>query len=355
MKPKAFVLMPFAPEFNEIYNLFIAEALTCVGFEVFRADDIKSNQNIIQDIVSSILSADIIIADLTGANPNVYYELGLAHAARKHVILITQNIDDLPFDLRPYRVIPYDTHFATIKKAREELITLSKGAIDGSIPFGSPVTDFAPKNDETGIIPQKFQINLSGKEEDGELGFLDHMVNIEDGFNEMTKTITEIGEKTNELTENTNKFTKAIGIASKNPRQGSAKHIQKLARTFASQIKKYTTLVGNANKRYMQALNNIGDSLECIVKNQDVYGEEKYEQLSTFLNALAVIEKGATQGRDGFLSMAETMEKSPKIEKRLNQSLIVAAKEIRLFVDNVDQTIAMVSRARGIGNRFLPA
>jgi hypothetical protein len=55
-KPKAFILMPFANEFTEIYNLFIASTLDDIGYEVFRADDILSQQNILQDIVSSIIN-----------------------------------------------------------------------------------------------------------------------------------------------------------------------------------------------------------------------------------------------------------------------------------------------------------
>ena len=72
-----------------------------------RADDIFAPGPIINDILRSIQESDYIIADLTEQNPNVYYELGLAHASGKPVILITQNIDSLPFDLRHQRIIEY--------------------------------------------------------------------------------------------------------------------------------------------------------------------------------------------------------------------------------------------------------
>ena len=98
-KPTAFVLMPFAPEFDDIYRLFLHPTLTECGFDVKRADDITSQQNILRDVINGIVDRDLIIADLTGANPNVFYELGVAHALGKPVILITQNIDKLPFDL----------------------------------------------------------------------------------------------------------------------------------------------------------------------------------------------------------------------------------------------------------------
>ena len=94
----------------------------------------------------------------------------------KPVILLTQAIEDLPFDLRSYRVVSYDTHFAAIKSARSELISLAKGAVDGSVPFGNPVTDFigsanAPlsdiaslkKNEATGMKLFSFQVSVYGR------------------------------------------------------------------------------------------------------------------------------------------------------------------------------------------------
>ncbi len=71
--------MPFAAEFQQIYSSFIVGALQEAGYEVSRADDIVSQQNILQDVVQSTIESDLVVADLTGANPNVYYELGIAH------------------------------------------------------------------------------------------------------------------------------------------------------------------------------------------------------------------------------------------------------------------------------------
>ena len=65
-----------------------------------------------------------MLADLTGKNPNVFYELGLAHAARKPVLLVTQSMDDVPFDLRALRVIVYDVeHPAWGQVLREAIVT----------------------------------------------------------------------------------------------------------------------------------------------------------------------------------------------------------------------------------------
>lgn len=82
---------------NYLYRYLIADGLSNLGYDVRRADDILSQNNILSDIISSIYSSDLIVADLTGSNPNVYYELGIAHAFNKNVILLIQDIEELPF------------------------------------------------------------------------------------------------------------------------------------------------------------------------------------------------------------------------------------------------------------------
>ena len=99
--------MPFAASFDGIWKTVIRPAVEDAGDDCRRADDFFGPGTIIDDIVASIRSADYLIADLTGRNPNVFYELGFAHALEKPVILLTQESDDIPFDVRHQRLILY--------------------------------------------------------------------------------------------------------------------------------------------------------------------------------------------------------------------------------------------------------
>jgi hypothetical protein len=103
-----FVLMPFDANFKPVYEDHIVPALKAAGLNCLRADDIFRNTEIIEDIWEHINRARVIVADLTGRNPNVYYEVGIAHTVGKEVVLLTQSMDDIPFDLRHIRVIKYD-------------------------------------------------------------------------------------------------------------------------------------------------------------------------------------------------------------------------------------------------------
>lgn len=104
-----FVLSPFREPFNTIFIDHIKPTVESMeGVTCMRADDIYDNRPIIEDIWRSINEAHIVISELTGRNPNVFYETGVAHTVGKEVILITQNMDDVPFDLRHLRCIVYE-------------------------------------------------------------------------------------------------------------------------------------------------------------------------------------------------------------------------------------------------------
>lgn len=104
-----FVMQPFAAPLGGYYELIFRPAIEQAGMTAVRADaEIFGTGKIIDQIWRGIQDAQILIAELTTKNPNVFYELGLAHASEKPVILISSNEDDVPFDLRHIRVILYD-------------------------------------------------------------------------------------------------------------------------------------------------------------------------------------------------------------------------------------------------------
>lgn len=106
-KPFAFVIMPFLREFDDIYQLGIKPACESAGAYAERVDEQIFHESILQRIYNQISKADVIIADMTGRNPNVFYEAGYAHALGKPVILLTKAAEDIPFDLKHYPHIVY--------------------------------------------------------------------------------------------------------------------------------------------------------------------------------------------------------------------------------------------------------
>jgi CheY-like chemotaxis protein len=112
---KCFVIMPFSStksctsaQWEHIFDNIIKPAVERAGFNYICEKSKLRIGHIIIDILDNLNAADVVIADLTDWNPNVFYELGVRHALRDSTVLITQSIKKAPFDLRPYAMIEYD-------------------------------------------------------------------------------------------------------------------------------------------------------------------------------------------------------------------------------------------------------
>lgn len=111
--PKAFVVMQFSDDYNQLYTEVIKPVTESFGLECIRADEYHTTNPIIQDIVNSIREASVIIADITPNNPNVFYEVGYSHAVGKPTILLCdKKREKLPFDISSFRTLFYDNTIA---------------------------------------------------------------------------------------------------------------------------------------------------------------------------------------------------------------------------------------------------
>ncbi|MBI4671609.1 MAG: hypothetical protein HY741_08075 [Chloroflexi bacterium] len=109
-KPFVFVLMPFREEHFAIYERTIKPTLESLACHVEHAKDAHTVERIVDTIYTQIARAHFIVADTTGKNPNVFYEIGYAHALGKKVILLVQDTQDIPFDISGLRHIQYKPH-----------------------------------------------------------------------------------------------------------------------------------------------------------------------------------------------------------------------------------------------------
>jgi hypothetical protein len=209
---QAFVVMPFDPEFQAVYDQLIVPALDAVGYSVKRADSDLDQQNVLKDVVRGIATADLVVAELTSRNPNVLYELGVSHALRRNTVLITQSMEDIPFDLRTYRVIRYSTQFDAAGKLREQLEAIGQKHRDGDIDFGSPVIDFLPEQAEASVrhdtgdsATQEAGLTLDAPDtdadDDAKEGYLDAILALDAADGQLKERLTTIAESTQRVGE----------------------------------------------------------------------------------------------------------------------------------------------------------
>lgn len=348
-KPKAFVIMPFGEGFDEIYGLFIAGALAEAGYEVFRADDIRSHQNILKDILSGLSESTLIIADLTGSNPNVYYELGLAHALRKRVILLTQQVDELPFDLRSYRVIPYSTHFAEVAKAKSQLVTVAREALDDRVAFGSPVTDFMPRLESAPILPERR--DMVTKATEGEPGVLDHLVDMEEGFTKLGVIVVSVSNEMGPITEAS--MTTVEQLAALAQANSPARERRAVVMALAAKLSNFAKSLSRHNDEYADTLGATRSSLEALIRAQGASTEDEKRQFQMLLSQLDQSETATRGNRAALGQVIEAIRSSPRIERTYNQAVDSAVRHLEGYAQNIDQTISMIVRARELAQTRL--
>lgn len=104
MKGRVFVVMPFRDETEDLWELGIRQAAEALGWECYRADKIASQDFLVAKIYDEISKADVVVGEMTGQNPNVFYEIGFAHALGKPTLLLARSAEDLTaFDTRGFQ------------------------------------------------------------------------------------------------------------------------------------------------------------------------------------------------------------------------------------------------------------
>jgi hypothetical protein len=199
----AFVIMPFDAKFDEIFGV-ITDVCIKSGITSKRADSIFDNRPIIENILSGITKSEIIIADLTDKNANVYYEVGIAHSLRDQdsIILMAQSMEDIPFDIKHWPILLYDNRnlfqFRTNLKHKIEFCKTTnkrknyiKNFLRNNGIKGIDINDFMEKAEQLSV--KKFEIMgeiLQGtsnlhvygeKEINGLLSYFMHLEELESG------------------------------------------------------------------------------------------------------------------------------------------------------------------------------
>lgn len=120
-KPKAFMVMQFGAEYDPVYNDVVKEIGKDYKLETLRADEVSGPGIIISDIIREITESQLIIADISPANPNVYFEVGYGLALGKPTILLARKGTPLPFDVAAYRVLFYENSIGGKARLEEGL------------------------------------------------------------------------------------------------------------------------------------------------------------------------------------------------------------------------------------------
>lgn len=341
-KTKVFVIMPFTDDFFESYEM-IKEHFS-EDFEFSHAGDEDNQQNILADIIPPIYSADIVLADLTGLNPNVMYELGIAHSFNKKTIMITRDeLNSLPFDLKQYRAKDYSTHF---KKFYELIGYLEKnlsGAKDGSVIFNNPVGDFL---DKSNIDPQKLFVreNIELDIPEGEKGFLDFLADIEEDTEKMTADIKTMSLEMETMSSGMNECTKEIERVNKNGGNGTASFVRKQSKKAAGYIATFSKQLKNHNSTIVTYWFKIEKNTFGLLENNIATKPENKNSLIDYIKALHNMKTAITLSNEAVQNLKDTSLKNQGIQRNMNQAIRFLDADLSSYIEMTEQICKSIDR-----------
>lgn len=349
-KTKVFVIMPFTDDFFESYEM-IKEHFSD-DFEFSHAGEEDNQQNILADIIPPIYAADIVLADLTGLNPNVMYELGVAHSFNKKTIMITRDdLGSLPFDLKQYRAKDYSTHF---KKFYDLIGYLEKnllGARDGNVIFNNPVGDFM---DRSKIAPEELFRKEIIKVDipEGEMGFLDFLAEIEEDTENMTKDIQNMSSEMQTMSGGINECTAEIKRVNKTGGSGTASFVRKQSRKAAEYIDTFSKQLKTHNVMISSYWTKIEKNVLGLLENNISARQENKESLVDYMKALSKMKESIILSNVSVKNLKETSLKNLGIERSMNQAIRFLDQDLSAYIDMTEQMINSIERIIG-KSRFI--
>lgn len=329
---KAFVLMPFDSEFDKIFNELIRPALEEAGYDANRADTIINQQNILKDIVRGIAGADLVVADLTTLNPNVFYELGISHAMQRPTVLLTQSIEEVPFDLRPYRIIRYSLDFVEAPKLLQSLKKVAEKLKSGEVKFGNPVVDFLPSPPV--ITAEKTMIEAEGEREvetkEEEKGLLDFIVDGEKSLREINKHTEQMTKATNEISEKIQQRTAERNKIAQMP--GATSRIHRIYETIAKDLTMYAKKLEEEHPELLSAWESFDTNTTGLIQTAQIRTKKDKEAGLEFRSLMEKFRSGIRNALKAMQVFREDIAGLKGISREVNRALKMLDRALDLVI-----------------------
>ncbi len=369
-KPMVFVIMPFSEDYMALYE----ELKIQFGdeFDFKNAGDLDNQQNILQDIVEGIYQSSVIIADLTGLNANVFYELGLAHAMNKKVIIITQDIGELPFDIKSYRANEYSLKFNKLPILIDELKKLLSGAIDNSVKYGNPVSDYILDFYDKKLIEQpitekhydttndidKEVIDVSTSNElDGntDKGYIDNIAEIECNSNKMTDEILCMGYEMNDMKNSICLTVNEMNNLKKHNGDIDTGYLKNACRKLAEPMDEFSQKLKDHVCKISSYWDVIENNYLSLLDNEYVKNINNIDSVKETMESLRGMQEAIYCSNSNIGGFVDVLRGSLGVERRLNKAVSMLIAELEKYLKMTDTMYASIDRISSKGKIVIDA
>jgi hypothetical protein len=286
--------MPFDPEFKDVFEELLKPPLEAAGFRVERADTSLDQENILKRIVRGIWESHVVLADLTTRNPNVLYELGMAHGLNKPTVLVAQSIDDIPFDLRSYPVKTYSFDFREVETFKSWLRQFGQRLLAREIRFGNPLSDFLPPMAPAAArelakreAPPELTEAAPSEEDITEAGLLDWMADAEEAGQHAVASLVSIGEAMQDMTKRIVARTDEMKKIQPAPGPGDATRLRTIVAAAAGDILGFVKVAQTELPAYRDSWARYAESSLSLLASPLTREPERRETVSNLRDSVA--------------------------------------------------------------------
>ena len=369
-KPMVFVIMPFSEDYMALYE----ELKIQFGdkFDFKNAGDLDNQQNILQDIVEGIYQSSVIIADLTGLNANVCYELGLAHAMNKKVIIITQDIGELPFDIKSYRANEYSLKFNKLPILIDELDKLLSGAINNSVKYGNPVSDYILDFYDKKLIEQSITekhydttndideevIDVSTSNEldsNTDKGYIDNIAEIEDNSNKMTEEILCMGYEMNGMKNSICLTVNEMNNLKKHNGDIDTGYLKNACRKLAEPMDEFSQKLKDHVCKISSYWDVIENNYLSLLDNEYVKNINNIDSVKENMESLRGMQEAIYCSNSNIGGFVDVLRGSLGVERRLNKAISTLIAELEKYLKMTDTMYASIDRISSKGQIVIDA
>lgn len=267
-KQKVFVITPLTDDHRRVVKA-LRDKLG-LDYEVFTSENIPSFGNIMDDIIQGILSADVVIADVTGNNSNVMYELGIAHCYRRKVIMIThESRNNLAFDIRQYRVLKYSLTPDGLSQLAQEVREAILRARDDGVVFSNPVSDYLAsfsvehpslRVPHIMLLPTAYALSPVANEK----GLLDYTADLEQNAETIQAQMKELVEDANKMSQEVMSCIQEAQLANTHGAPMTASFVCGQTKKIAKSIKTFSDSAATKNEQIRSAWSQAKDDFQQV-------------------------------------------------------------------------------------------
>ncbi|UED87956.1 hypothetical protein [Streptomyces profundus] len=331
----------------EIFEQVIVPACEKHGIIAVRADGIAHAGDINDQICRHVIDSDLVIADVSGGNPNVMYELGLRHITGKPTVHIGE-AGKLPFDIASIRTIRYQRARSHLAGARKEI----ESALEVGLRDGFEL--LTPARVLRGLLQNVEGLSSSaegGKTEDEDSpGLLDDFAAIEDGLEEMTAdvgTIVKMIETIGALTEQTN--TEMLDLSQANaPASARLAAVARYAKSISSPAQEMNLVAGTFAERMVTLDSGVRAALGLIEVTPT---DERDEGTEEFLGQLMALDETAQESLGQLGSFATSAGGLVRLSRHLHKPAKDISAAVKVMTSAITSMGDWASRARALAQR----